>query len=313
MLTLISSAFFSSEQSEPIFNLLQEVDCRRIIINSLVSVPNVREIICRVIRYAEESKVPIEFKVHDFHALCPSPHLLDFKGKYCDVPRDLSVCEECLQKNSRAFYPLDENATISSWRANYADLLTNATKITVFDESSLAYLSRVFGDALLSKVALEPHDDVDTADPPAGPLGPIHVGVFGTATAPKGASVVNELAKYLSKEDLNIPITAIGDAKAKMHERIFVHGAYENSDLPQLVRRYGITVVFFASVMPETFSFVISEAKAMGLPIVAFDLGAQGRRVSHYKFGRVLPLNAPPRDILQALVEVWQRSNPGHS
>jgi hypothetical protein len=42
----------------------------------------------------------------------------------------------------------------------------------------------------------------------------------------------------------------------------------------------------------------------MGLPIVAFDLGAQGNRVKLYELGRVVSIGSPPKVILTAIQSV---------
>jgi glycosyltransferase involved in cell wall biosynthesis len=55
------------------------------------------------------------------------------------------------------------------------------------------------------------------------------------------------------------------------------------------------------SIIPETFSYTISEAMTMGLPIVAFDIGAQGNRVKNYNLGKVVPLGSTSEVILTAI------------
>ena len=49
----------------------------------------------------------------------------------------------------------------------------------------------------------------------------------------------------------------------------------------------GINMFFFPSVWPETFSYVVAEMIALGLPIVAFDLGAPAERLRSYELSRL--------------------------
>ena len=58
------------------------------------------------------------------------------------------------------------------------------------------------------------------------------------------------------------------------------------------MRRHGITCWLIPSVWPETFSFTTHEALATGLPVWAFDLGAQGAAAARQPHGQggVLPL-----------------------
>jgi glycosyltransferase involved in cell wall biosynthesis len=43
----------------------------------------------------------------------------------------------------------------------------------------------------------------------------------------------------------------------------------------------------FPSIWPETFSYVVAEMIALGLPIVAFDLGAPAERLRTYPNARL--------------------------
>jgi glycosyltransferase involved in cell wall biosynthesis len=96
----------------------------------------------------------------------------------------------------------------------------------------------------------------------------------------------------------------VGQSLVSTPSHINVHGAYEPNHLPIIIRKNKINVIFVSSIVPETFSYTISEAMAMGLPIVAFDLGAQGNRVKQYPLGKVVPLGSSPEMILMAIQSV---------
>ena len=49
-----------------------------------------------------------------------------------------------------------------------------------------------------------------------------------------------------------------------------------------------IDIILIPSICPETFSYTISEAMEMGLPVACFNIGAQAERVSKYSKGLVL-------------------------
>ncbi|WP_303193127.1 glycosyltransferase, partial [uncultured Desulfovibrio sp.] len=50
-------------------------------------------------------------------------------------------------------------------------------------------------------------------------------------------------------------------------------------------KKYGVTVGLVPSVWPETFCYVVQECMQLGLPLVAFNLGAQGERVGKWEHG----------------------------
>jgi len=97
-----------------------------------------------------------------------------------------------------------------------------------------------------------------------------------------------------------------------LDQDVTVVGNYETSDLPRLISEYKINVVFISSIVPETFSYTLSEAIKMKLPVICFDLGAQGNRVKNYDLGQVMPLNSTSKEILmaaQALLKKAQNKN----
>jgi glycosyltransferase involved in cell wall biosynthesis len=120
----------------------------------------------------------------------------------------------------------------------------------------------------------------------------------------KGGSVVNALCEYIDEQGLDIPMTVVGSSFIDTPAKITIHGKYSPNDLPIIVSKYGINVILMLSIIPETFSYTISEAMAMGLPIIAFDIGAQGHRVKQYELGQVVPLDSSPAVILAAIQSV---------
>ena len=120
----------------------------------------------------------------------------------------------------------------------------------------------------------------------------------------KGGAIVSALYHYFDKQKLNIPLTIVGSSYVATHQKITVHGNYTPHDLPIIISKAGINVILMPSIIPETFSYTISEAMKMGLPIVTFDLGAQGNRVKQYELGKVIPLGSSPEAILTAIQSV---------
>jgi glycosyltransferase involved in cell wall biosynthesis len=134
--------------------------------------------------------------------------------------------------------------------------------------------------------------------------GSLHIGTLGTLSHMKGGSIVKMLCEHIDEQELDIPITVVGFSFSDIPPRINIHGSYTPNDLPIIVDKYGINVILMPSIIPETFSYTVSEAMEMGLPIVAFDIGAQGNRVKQYVLGKVVPLDSSPAVILAAIQSV---------
>jgi lipopolysaccharide biosynthesis protein/glycosyltransferase involved in cell wall biosynthesis len=299
--------FFTSSLAD-LFKSLSMAPILRIIVNSLFGCPDIKAVISNIVSLTQRLGATLDVKIHDFYALCPSPHLLDFEGKYCGVPQDIEVCSRCLKNNSGWFlswYPETNKPTqIDEWRKPFVELFEAATMVTVFDQSSVEIVRRAF-KLENSKVKVVPHViNYFKCDDRIDLTGPLHIGILGTLTHIKGADVVKEIFDYFSKHDLHIQLTVIGSSHVKLPIGVRVYGTYDRACLPTIVSQLGINVILMPSIVPETFSYTISEAMQMGLPIVAFDLGAQGNRVKQYELGKVVPLNSTPDVILGAIRDV---------
>ena len=78
-------------------------------------------------------------------------------------------------------------------------------------------------------------------------------------------------------------------------------------DIPELVTRYGISHWLIPSIWPETFSYTTHEALATGLPVLAFDIGAQGDAVRAAATGHVVPFT-PGGDLAGAILTTLQEA-----
>ena len=65
-------------------------------------------------------------------------------------------------------------------------------------------------------------------------------------------------------------------------------GRYQRQKLVELVETHGINMFLFPSIWPETFSYVVAEMILLGVPIVAFDLGAPAERLRGYGKARLV-------------------------
>jgi hypothetical protein len=297
--------YYVSPNLATIITELKKLRCGEIVINSLVGYPDIASVVEDIIDLAGQSEGRLDYKLHDFLAVCPSQHLLDLNQRYCGVPSDSSICNRCLPANSNAAHDWAAARDIDEWRRPFRRLFCEGTTITAFDDSAVEILGRAF-ELGRCDVRVVPHnDDYFVVEQPPEIGAHLHIGVLGTLTAAKGARVVNDLASYISETGIDAPITVVGASTESVRPGIAVLGAYDLSRLADIIQRQQISVVFLASIIPETFSYSLSEIMKMGLPVVGFDVGAQGRRIAGYEKGRLLPLDSPPAVILDALREAW--------
>lgn len=292
---------FIEKNTDALFESLTNVGVGDIIFNSPYAYPEIDRVIGHIVKLAKASKTEINYMVHDFYAICPSVHLIDYHGKYCFVPQDITICNACLLKNKYLHWGTNKPIKIIAWRQSFSELLEVASIVTVFDRSSIEILSRGF-NFNRSKIQVVPHKQVSfKLEKAVGIGGPLHIGIFGTLSNFKGGEMVNKLAEFIWVNGLQISITLVGSSPLLTEPNLKVLGSYKREALPNIVVREGINVFLMASIVPETFSYTVSEAMEMGLPIVAFDIGAQGNRIKQYKFGKVVPLDSSLEAILEAI------------
>jgi FkbM family methyltransferase len=291
--------------TESLFSALAATRSRDIIVNSVYGYPDIGLAVRKICLLTRQLEARLDVKMHDFYPLCSSPHLSDLKQQYCGVPADHEVCKNCLKGNLAWYHswiPKENFATdIDAWRAPFRELFAAAAVVTFFDRSSVDIVRLAF-PLEDEKIAVVPHSmaPMDAAGP-VDLSGPLHIGMVGTLSHIKGGNQVAELVAYVDEQQLRIPFTVVGSSYTPLPPQVEILGSYAPEDLRSIVVAKGINMILMASIIPETFSYTISEAMQMGLPIVAYDLGAQGNRVRDYALGAVVPLSASPAQLLDAI------------
>jgi glycosyltransferase involved in cell wall biosynthesis len=219
--------------------------------------------------------------LNDYFAVCPSFVLLDADGRYCGIP-SLSQCEACLARHGASYVALSPRTEISSWRASWRRCLQAADEVRCFSRSSRDLLLRAFPYLDARRVTLVPHriDFAPSRLPRVDPAAPLVIGVVGQISEQKGARIVKELVARADRESLDLRVVVIGSLDIPVDSsRLRVTGPYQRDDLVGLIERHGVNMALFPSIWPETFSYVVEEIRRLGLPIVAFDLGAPAERL----------------------------------
>jgi glycosyltransferase involved in cell wall biosynthesis len=254
-----------------------------IYINSLYSYYGYFTIIQYIVKYKEMNKnCTIKYFVHDFHAICPSFNLIA-KGEYCKLNCNKNKCQFNL------FHDM-YNSTIEAWRYNWNRVFFVCDEIRTFSFSSRAIFLQVYSN-IEEKITIIPHSmNYCTFSPIVG-IGdfPVHVGIIGNCnTISKGSLVIRD---FLNKVDTSIPVTLVGLNEKQVgikKKNVNYTGIYIQKDLPDIIKKEQISIIFFTSICPETFSYLVSELMILEIPIICFNLGAQAEKIKNYKKGIVL-------------------------
>ena len=280
----------------------------QIVVNSLVLFPSPYNCIVLVHELKLKHGASLIYHVHDFQALCPSQHLLDSCNHYCAVPSDLNFCTTCAMTNSHMWHYNAGAFSIVAWRHAFQLLIDVCDQVVVFDESSLGVLNKGL-HVPASRFVVRPHHryvDLELVRYQQGVR--MHVGVIGLLHHYKGIDKVNELASFIFDNTLDTPLSLVGTSPLHLTKNISVLGHYELNELPKIIKYHQITVFFIASIAPETFCYTLDELMAMNLPVVSYDLGAQGRRTAAYPLGMVIDQDAPIERVYEVLVAAHDRA-----
>ncbi|ROL57688.1 glycosyltransferase [Bacteroidetes/Chlorobi group bacterium Naka2016] len=299
-------ASMQTDEISDIEKLIDHFKVQKIIINELVSYSKILDVLDYLINLKKEKIVEYIYYVHDFFSVCPIYTLLDFNLKYCDVPKDLNYCNECLRRNpifmkiniyTAIQYP---NLPITIWREKFGKLLEITDKIIFFSESSKKILLKSYPNLTTNKFELQPHKVswVRKVNRIKAQNGIQNIAIIGNIYFHKGLKVVLDLATYIQKNQLKIKLHVFGDLdfpKKELYKfpAIIWHGVYQKEQLPDLMEENHIDIVLIPSICPETFSYTTEEAILMDLPVAVFNIGAPPIRVQNYDKGLILFKNDP--------------------
>jgi glycosyltransferase involved in cell wall biosynthesis len=187
--------------------------------------------------------------------------------------------------------------------------------VRCFSESTRRLILRAYPSLESGRISVVPHrvDYVPARLPKPDHSAPLIIGIIGHISVQKGALIVKEMVREIERERHDIRVVVMGTLDAAPDStRLVVTGNYKRDDLVDLIEVHRINMFFFPSICPETFSYVIEEMMRLGLPIVAFDLGAPAERLRNY-FASRLCEDVNAQAALTALVEYHAQLNAAHT
>ena len=168
----------------------------------------------------------------------------------------------------------------------------------VFSKSTQLLFERVYPQ-LKTKIKIIAHQVSPLPVVTVAPHKTVNIGFLGGASnVAKGKKVIEQICAQ--NTDPNTTFTVIGPYD-KPSTVLNVSGEYRREDLPKLIKKYQLDIIFIPSIVPETFSYTTTEAMDMGLPVACYNMGAPAERVAGYKKGLVLN-EINPKQNLQEII-----------
>ena len=267
--------------------------------------------------------IRLVLSLHDFALFCPRPNLVEAPGaRFCAYSRDAERCGACLA----ATWRLPEGF-VEEWRRDAAALLAEADVVVYPSELLLRRHAELFPGARggVERAIAPPAPGADAEGPapptrqPAAGRGAqadadargtgARVAFVGAFRPHKGAGVFEELvgAWGAGRPEVRWSILGSGDAARVLEARrrgVRSAGHYRAGSLARRLREDEVDVALLLSIWPETYSLTLSECRAAGVPVVAFDLGAIGERVAAEGGGVLVPLESGAAGVATALAAI---------
>ncbi len=297
-----------AEHFETAFSGLRQMHLDEIMINELVSYPNLYDVLKQILELKRHTGAKLTMLLHDYFCVCPTINLLSEKGVYCGLE-----CAGCdLRKHP--FLCSSLYTDINDWRKHWGSFLRQCDSIRAFSEDTAARMKAVYGR--LPEICVKGHqtERMYKVERKYKHTDTVNIAVLGVLGRHKGLPIVREMLALIEKEKLAARIVAIGTVEENIKSRrLLITGKYQKEELPGLMYLHDIDIVFVPSVWPETFSYTAQEAMNMQMPTAVFHLGAPAERVKQYEKGLVIPQINAEKALRKMLAWVKQnglRRNP---
>lgn len=246
-----------------------------------------------LIEAARGRGISVVLSFHDFYLACPTVKLLDPTLTHCAAicTQGEADCRPELWRQDQ--FPFLRDRWVYNWREMAAPVITACNAFVTTSPSAQGLMIRAFPMLGRADFRIIPHGR-DFEDPDGDIVVPrleeqtLRVLVPGNLSRAKGAYLLRELVELDPEGRFEFHVAGNVDSSLK-GARVVMHGAFERDDLPDIVSKIRPHVAAILSVWPETYSHTLTEMWAMGVPVVAFDLGAPGDRIRATGAGWLLP------------------------
>jgi glycosyltransferase involved in cell wall biosynthesis len=282
----------------------------------LVHIQHLMGLPIALVRRVMSSKVPFVITLHDYWWVCANAQLLtNYSRQVCDGPRAYANCARCaLARAGRPnLWPaLPVLPFPLAWRNVLLRRVLGAANWTVAPTAFVRDWYVTHG-APRERISVIPHGlDLPTQIPRRPPKKdrPLRYAYIGGLSWQKGVHVALEAfggikgnAEFWVAGDESADPDYVSHLREQAPPNVRFLGKLAREGVWEILSQ--VDAVVAPSVWYETFSFLVSEAFAAGLPVIASRLGALAERVSDGVDGLLVPPGdvAAWREALQRLVD----------
>lgn len=230
-------------------------------------------------------KVPYILTLTDYFLICPKVNLTAGHNNLCKGPQELASCRN-LCTDLRPEY-------LKSRRTSAASILLAAEEITAPSN----FIAGVFRSEISGlRISVVPHGlsfaHLHKNERAYTPESDLTFCFAGSLNAHKGVHLLIEAFQKLPHKNIKLKIFGSGPdnnyalslkTKTKTDTRISFEGEFSPADIGEIMQ--GIDVIVIPSICYESFSFILHEAIACNVPVIASELGALPEKIKNNATG----------------------------
>lgn len=272
--------------TDSFFRIILKREYKTIVVNSLVKFTTLFDVMHLIEQNKQQyPSCKVEYFVHDYHSICPNFNLVK-DCNYCGLQCDVLKCRHYV------VYGSHRRVSIQNWRKKWNDFFSCVSVVICFSNSSKTIMTTIYPE-ISDKIYVKPHtvaplNGGNLTD--CGASSEMVFGFFGTINNnAKGLcqtrQIINTLSNDIKFVFVGSDLSDIGIKK----ENVKYIGKYSKNDLGNIITKEKIAYAIFPSVAPETFSYMLSELILLDIPVLGFEMGAQGEKLSEYHKGTCFP------------------------
>jgi glycosyltransferase involved in cell wall biosynthesis len=250
--------------------------------------------------------------IHDFVFFCRRPHLVErpFEpdAEFCNYSTELLRCKVCLRDIDPG-----GRTTQADYRRQAGPSLHDASLLifpSVFMQRQYEIL---FPDRRPGQREAVVAPATARGGAVAGGGGRPNIAFVGGVYAHRGAALVQPVMDRVGASEPRAAGFVYGDGDDELFrllrkaKKLKIQGYYQRGSLPELLARDRIAVAVLPSIAPEAYSLAVDECLSAGVPVVAFEHGAVGERLSFWEVGELVPLDRGANGLADAVVHLLAR------
>jgi glycosyltransferase involved in cell wall biosynthesis len=273
-------------------NLLEIVaQAARLTRTKLIHIEDNNGLPLNLIHGLENGGLPTIVSIHDFIFFCRRHHLVEEPYvEFCNYSTEALRCRVCL----RDIDP-DGRTSQTDYRRVSTSSLHDASYLihpSVFlqRQHELLFPDRKYGqrESVIAPATAR------AGAAAAAASGHPNIAFVGGVYPHRGAALIQPIMDRVRESEPKAVGFVYGDGEGELFKelrkakKLKVQGYYPHGTLPELLAKDKIAVAVLPSIAPEAYSLVVDECLAAGVPVVAFERGAVGERLSFWQVGELV-------------------------